>query len=48
MAGEDYSAITRVVLVEIEDRKISQASVTKAVLGTIAGIDFERFAAVRT
>ena len=48
MAGEDYSAITRVVLVEIEDAKISQASVTKAVLGTIAAIDLQRFGAVRT
>jgi cytidine deaminase len=48
MAGEDYSAITRVVLVEIEDAKISQASVTRAVLRTIAGIDLQRFAAVRT
>jgi cytidine deaminase len=48
MAGEDYSAITRVVLVEIDDAKISQASVTRAVLRTIAGMDFERFAAVRT
>lgn len=36
LAGGDYSAITRVVLVEMKDAKISQASVTKAVLSTVA------------
>ncbi|HEX6502012.1 MAG TPA: cytidine deaminase [Terriglobales bacterium] len=36
LAGGDYSAIMRVVLVEMKDAKISQASVTKAVLSTVA------------
>jgi cytidine deaminase len=36
VAGEDYSAITRVVLAEIKDAKISQVSVTRAVLSTVA------------
>ena len=36
LAGEDYSAISRVLLLEIKDAKISQASVTSAVLSTIA------------
>ncbi len=36
LAGEEYSSIARVVLVEIKDAKISQASVTTAVLSTIA------------
>jgi cytidine deaminase len=36
LAGEDYAAISQTVLVEIKDAKISQASVTAAVLNSIA------------
>jgi cytidine deaminase len=36
LAGQDYAAITRVLLLEIKNARISQASVTKAVLSTIA------------
>jgi cytidine deaminase len=36
VAGDDISAIARVVLVEIEDAKISQKSVTEAALAAIA------------
>jgi cytidine deaminase len=36
LAGEDYAAITRVLLLEIKNAKISQTSVTTGVLSTIA------------
>lgn len=36
LAGEDYAAITRVLLLEIKNAKVSQTSVTRAVLSTIA------------
>lgn len=36
LAGENYDRISRVTLVELRDAKISQASVTRAVLSTIA------------
>ncbi len=45
LAGEDYSAISRVVLVEVKNAKISQASVTRAVLSAVApGADFQTIA----
>jgi cytidine deaminase len=36
VAGEDYSAISRAVLTEVEGAKISQKGVTEALLGVIA------------
>jgi len=36
VAGDDHSAIARVVLVEMENAKISQKSVTEAALSAIA------------
>jgi len=36
VAGEDYSAISRVALVEVEGASISQKSVTEAALGAVA------------
>jgi cytidine deaminase len=36
LAGEEYAAITQVLLVEVKNAKISQASVTRAVLSAIA------------
>ena len=46
LAGDEYAAIARVVLVEAPGAKISQRSVTEAVLGSIApGVKLEVLAA---
>ena len=49
LAGDDYSSITRVTLTEVESAKISQASVTKTVLSSIApGIELQTIFLERT
>jgi cytidine deaminase len=49
LAGHDYAAISRVVLVEIRNAKISQSSVTKAVLNSIApGVELQTIAATNS
>jgi len=49
LAGENYDRISRVALVELRDAKISQVSVTRAVLSTIAPeVELQTMYATRT
>ena len=49
LAGEEYSAISRVALVEVSKGKISQLSVTRAVLSEIApAVEVKRIFVTRT